>query len=219
MIDNRYLNIEKTKGGIAMAIKAYVRVSTKEQHLAPQIKEILEYANDRFKESIADENIFSDEASGTTTDNRPNLQKMLDSLQENDVLIIREFSRLARSTKDLLNIVDTIKAKKAKLVSIKESIDTDGPLGDCIIAILGAVYQLENDIRKERQRAGIALAKEAGKYKKPKKKQPKFWKDVFQRWLNRQTSFERMAKECNVSKTTITKWVREEREKLKKATK
>ena len=197
-------------------IKAYVRVSTKEQHLAPQIQEVMQYAEDKFNEKIASENIYSDEASGTTTDNRPNLQKMLDSLEENDVLIIREFSRLARSTRDLLTIVDTIKSKKAKLYSIKEGIDTAGPLGDCIIAILGAVYQLENDIRKERQRAGIALAKAQGKYKRPKKKQPRFWHDVFKRWLARETSFERMAKECNVSKTTIQKWVREEREKLKK---
>ena len=199
-----------------MAIKAYVRVSTKEQHLAPQIKEIIDYAKDKFNEEIASENIYSDEASGTTTDNRPNLQKMLDSLEENDVLIIREFSRLARSTRDLLTIVDSIKQKKAKLVSIKEGIDTAGPLGDCIIAILGAVYQLENDIRKERQRAGIALAKAQGKYKRPKKKQPRFWKSVFERWLKRETSFERMAKECSVSKTTIAKWIAEERKKLKK---
>lgn len=194
-------------------LKTYVRVSTKEQHIEPQINEIKQYALQKFNEEIADENIYSDEASGTTTDNRPSLQKMLDSLKENDVLIIREFSRLARSTRDLLTIVDVIKQKKAKLVSIKESIDTDGPLGDCIIAILGAIYQLENDIRKERQRAGIEAAKKAGKYKKPRKKQPKFWRQVYEKWLNRETTFQRMALECGVSKPTICKWVKEEKAK------
>ena len=100
---------------------------------------------------------------------------------------------------------------------LKEAIDTSGPLGDCIIAILGAIAQLERDIMLERQRAGIALAKAQGKYKRPKKKQPKFWHDVYKRWLNRETTFSRMAKECNVSKTTIQKWVCEERKKSKKA--
>ena len=199
-----------------MSVKTYVRVSTKEQHLEPQILEIEKYAVNRFNEEITAENIFTEEASGKDM-NRPALQKMLDSLQEDDILIVREFSRLARSTKDLLSIVDAIKAKKAKLYSIKEAIDTSGPLGDCIIAILGAIAQLERDIMLERQRAGIALAKAQGKYKRPKKKQPKFWHDVYKRWLNRETTFSRMAKECNVSKTTIQKWVCEERKKSKKA--
>ena len=196
-----------------MAVKTYVRISTKEQHILPQIDEIKKYALQKYNEEIVAENVYAEEASGKDM-NRPELKRMLDSLEENDILIVREFSRLARSTKDLLDIVDSIKAKKAKLHSIKEDINTEGPLGNCIIAILGAVAQMERDIMLERQRAGIAAAKAAGKYNRPKKKQPRFWKDVFKRWLNRETSFERMAKECNVSKTTIQKWVREERKKL-----
>jgi len=94
---------------------AYIRVSTQEQNTESQ-KEVISksYKIDRY---------FEEKASAKDT-NRPELQKMLDFIREGDTVFVKDFSRLARSTKDLLNILEILKRKNVKLVSIKENFDT-----------------------------------------------------------------------------------------------
>lgn len=139
----------------------YCRVSTVLQNEARQVK---------MCEDVKAEKLFVDKASGKNTD-RPKLKEMLSFIREGDIVIVESISRLARNTKDLLCIVDTITSKGADLVSLKENIDTSTPQGKCMLTVFGALAQFERELINERTLEGVAIAKEEGKYKgKPKKK-------------------------------------------------
>ncbi|MGM8259499.1 recombinase family protein, partial (plasmid) [Clostridium perfringens] len=91
----------------------YARVSTEEQSLNRQIDMLVDYGVDK-------RNIYQEKISGTIP-NRKQLDKMIDELQEGDSVIITDLTRISRSTKDLLNIIDKIKAKGASIKSIKDT--------------------------------------------------------------------------------------------------
>ena len=107
--------------------------------------------------------IFSEKISGANAD-RPQLKAMLDYVREGDTLYVESISRLGRSTKDLLNIVDTLTAKGVTIVSNKENIDIDTPTGKFVLMVFAALSQLEREQIRQRQREGIAIAKAQGKY-------------------------------------------------------
>ena len=90
---------------------------------------------------------------------------MMNFLREGDELIVSEFSRLARSTTDLLNIVDSLTKKDVKVRSLKEQLDTSTPQGRFMFTLFGAIAEFERELILQRQREGIQLAKAAGKYK------------------------------------------------------
>ena len=89
---------------------------------------------------------------------------MLDYVREGDTLYVESISRLGRSTKDLLNIIDTLTDKGVTLISHKERIDTDTPTGKFMLTVFAALSQLEREQLKQRQREGIEIAKAQGKY-------------------------------------------------------
>lgn len=132
----------------------YIRVSTEHQETARQQEIMCSYQVDR---------IFSEKLSGANTD-RPQLRAMLDYVREGDTLYIESISRLGRSTKDLLNIIDTLTDKGVTLISHKEKIDTDTPAGKFMLTVFAALSQLEREQLKQRQREGIEIAKAQGKY-------------------------------------------------------
>ena len=132
----------------------YIRVSTEHQETARQQEIMDSYQVDR---------IFSEKISGANTD-RPQLRAMLDYVREGDTLYIESISRLGRSAKDLLNIIDTLTTKGVTLISHKESIDTDTPTGKFMLTVFAALSQLEREQLKLRQREGIEIAKAQGKY-------------------------------------------------------
>ena len=136
-----------------MANIAYMRVSTKDQSIARQ-KAV-------FKErGIYLDKVFDEPKSGKDTD-RPRLKEMLAYIREGDTVYIESISRLARNTRDFLDLVDIITNQKhAELVSLKESIDTTSPNGKFMLSVFAALYQLEREIILERQREGIAVALE-----------------------------------------------------------
>jgi DNA invertase Pin-like site-specific DNA recombinase len=138
-----------------MAIINYIRVSTVSQNT---VRQLVNVPSDR---------VFIDKCSGKNT-NRPEFQQMLDFVREGDVINCHELSRLARNTKDLLNIVQALNEKGITINFIKEKLSFTGdndPFQTLMLTMLGAVAQLERDISLERQREGIAIAKAAGKYK------------------------------------------------------
>lgn len=137
-----------------MAKVFYARVSTAEQNEARQITAAKEHDADK---------VFLDKLSGRDM-NRPQLKAMLDYVREGDVVIVESISRLARSTKDLLSIVDQITAKGAEFVSLKESIDTSTPQGRFMLTVFAAMAELEREQIKQRQAEGIANAKANGIY-------------------------------------------------------
>ena len=132
----------------------YIRVSTEHQETARQQEIMCEYQVDR---------IFSEKLPGATT-NRHQLKAMLDYVREGDTLYVESISRLGRSTRDLLNIIDTLNNKGVTLISHKESIDTNTPTGKFMLTVFAALSQLEREQLKHRQREGIEIAKAQGKY-------------------------------------------------------
>jgi DNA invertase Pin-like site-specific DNA recombinase len=144
-------------------IIGYARVSTAEQNLARQIKQLQE---------AGCEVIYEEKVSGATTD-RPELQRLLATLQAGDVIVVSDLTRISRSSRDLFELVDVIKDKGASLKSIKDTwLDTtsDNPYSEFLLTVMAGVAQLERNLIKQRQAEGVALAKESGKYKGRTKK-------------------------------------------------
>ena len=133
----------------------YCRVSTAEQNTARQ--EVL-------LESLAVERVFIDRCSGKSTD-RPALKEMLDFIRADDIVIVESISRLARNTKDLLELVELLSQKEVAFISQKEAIDTTTPTGKFILIVFGAIAELEREYILQRQSEGIAIAKANGVYK------------------------------------------------------
>ena len=139
----------------------YCRVSTQEQNEARQIKAF---------EERGIKKVFIDKQSGKET-NRPQLQAMINFLREGDIVVVESYSRLSRSTVDLLRLVDQFKAKGVKFISLKEQIDTTTPAGEFMMKVFASLADFERQQLLQRQFEGIKLAKEQGKYKgKPKMK-------------------------------------------------
>ncbi len=132
----------------------YIIVSTKHQETARQQEIMCDYQVDR---------IFSEKLSGANG-NRPQLRAMLEYVREGDTLYIESISRLGRSTKGLLNIIDTLTTKGVTLISHKEKIDTNSPSGKFMLTVFATLSQLEREQLKLRQREGIESAKAQGKY-------------------------------------------------------
>lgn len=107
--------------------------------------------------------LFAEKMSGTRTEGRKELERMLDYVREFDVLVITKLDRLARSLPDLLKITARLEEKGVQLRCLDQAIDTTTPEGRMTYQILGAVAEFETNIRKARQREGIdaALAKGA----------------------------------------------------------
>ena len=137
-------------------IVGYVRVSTVEQNEARQIEALKPYNCER---------IYSEKLSGKDTE-RPQLQEMLDYVREGDTVVVESFSRLARSTVDLLNITAGFEKKGIKFISTKENVDTSTPTGRLMLTFLAAIAQFERELILERQGEGIAIKKEIDRQRK-----------------------------------------------------
>lgn len=134
----------------------YARVSTIEQNEARQLESFTSYAEKVRK-------VFIDKVSGKDT-NRPQLKAMLEYVREGDV-VVSDFSRLARSTRDMLQIVQELTEKGVGLISLKENVDTDTPQGRFMLTVFAALAELERETIIQRQREGIVIAKQQHKYK------------------------------------------------------
>ncbi|MGL4988544.1 MAG: recombinase family protein [Cetobacterium sp.] len=136
----------------------YIRVSSEDQNLARQKKQLLEIGMDI---------IFEEKISGATT-NRLELQNMLKEIKCGDVIYVTDLTRITRSTHDLFSLIDFIRTKKANLKSLKDTwldLDEDNPYSQFLITIMAGVNQLERDLIRMRQREGIEIAKREGKFK------------------------------------------------------
>jgi len=135
----------------------YKRVSTSEQNL------------DRQLHGMSFDREFVEKISGKNTD-RPELQSLLGVLRSNDEVHVHELSRLARNTKDLLDVVERVLATGANISFHKENLhfvagEKRPPVQDLMLSLLASIAQFERDLLLERQREGIALAKQRGVYK------------------------------------------------------
>lgn len=174
---------------------AYVRVSTLEQNDARQLREM---------ERVGVDMIFKEKISGKNIEDRLELQKMLAMITPGDVVYIHDFSRLARSTKDLLDIVELLKQKGASLVSFKENIDTETPTGKLMLTMIAAINEFERLNLLERQKEGIDIAKQMGKYRGRKGVgYPKNWELVYKQYKDEIITVNRCLTVLGIKKGTF----------------
>lgn len=149
---NRDSKVQRQK----MAVYGYARVSTTDQDLGIQ-----EEALRRAGCSV----IRAEKVSGTSLDGRTELQTLLAFLRPGDTLIVTRIDRLARSLRDLQNLVAELKAKGVHLKATEQPIDTASAAGKAFLDMLGVFAEFETNLRKERQLEGIAKAKAEGAYR------------------------------------------------------
>lgn len=175
----------------------YVRVSTVDQNEDRQIEGLEKYGIEKwYMEKVSGKNM-----------NREQLQEMLSCIKEGDTVYVHDFSRLARSTKDLLEIVEVLNKKGVHLVSNKENIDTSTPQGKLMVTMLAAIYEFERTNMLERQAEGIEIAKRKNIYKgrKPKDISKEKIIDGFERYKAGFVTKKDLAKEIGVSIPTLNK--------------
>ncbi|MCD8501564.1 MAG: recombinase family protein [Bacillaceae bacterium] len=150
--------------------------------------------------------------------NRPKLQEMLSFVRGGndlvaDTIFVLSFDRLARSTKDLLYIVEFLDKKGVSLVSVKENFNTSTPTGRLLLTMIAAINAFERENLLERQREGIQLAKQLGKYKGSTAKKVKDIATHYDRYMKREVSKVQLAKELKISRPTLDKLFNEYIEK------
>ena len=131
----------------------YARVSTEQQNLDRQLDMLQKYGVDF---------IYNEKMTGTKR-NRPELEKLLERLTEGDTVVVESLSRLGRSTKDLIWLMETFNAKDVNLVSLKESIDTTTSTGKLLFTLMSALAQFERDVIADRTREGLNSARARGR--------------------------------------------------------
>jgi DNA invertase Pin-like site-specific DNA recombinase len=138
-----------------MAIYGYARVSTLDQNLGIQRAAL---------KAAGCDVIRAEKASGTRPDGRTEIQVLLDFLRPGDGLVVTRIDRLARSLRDLQNLVHELRERRVTLRATEQSIDTGTAAGKAFLDMLGVFAEFETNLRKERQAEGIAAAKARGVY-------------------------------------------------------
>ena len=177
-----------------MARIGYVRVSTAGQSTDRQDDAMAELGVDK---------LYVEKISGKSAA-RPELNKMLDYIREGDTVVVKDISRLARSTRDLLKIIDLLREKKVEFISLKEQIDTSTPTGRFVLTIFGALAELERENILINQREGLEAAKARGKHLgRPKMEYPEGWERVYHEWKSGKITPTEAAKELGIKRPTF----------------
>jgi DNA invertase Pin-like site-specific DNA recombinase len=154
--------------------------------------------------------VFIDKVSGKDR-NRPALKEMMSFVREGDTVIVESISRFARSTKDLLSLIDELKEKRVRFISKKETIDTETPQGKFMLTVFAALAELERDQIKQRQAEGIAIAKAEGKYtgRKPIEVDEDLLAEEYRQWKAGNTQPKYMMQRLGLKPATFYRKVKE----------
>ncbi len=146
--------------------------------------------------------------------NRPQLAATMNYIREDDIIYITDFSRLARSTKDLLNLTSHFEENNIKLISLRENFDTSTAVGKLMLTMIGAINEFERNNLLERQREGIEQAKLKGKYagRKPIPK-PANWDEVYGKYKVREISGKKAYEEMGLKKNTFYRMIKVQEKK------
>lgn len=180
----------------------YCRVSTEEQNLDRQLKE------------MKVDRLYCDKKSGKNTD-RPELQALLMNLREGDQIECLSLDRLSRNLKDVINLIETINGKGCVIHFIKEGFtftpNKNDPFQKLMLSMLGAINEFYRTNQLEIQRAGIQCAKEKGKYKKPRRKKLNADQitEIKQALEQRISSISQLAKKFGISRVSLYKYIRQ----------
>lgn len=169
----------------------YIRVSTVDQNTARQL------------EGLTLDKVYTDKCSGKDK-NRPQLTIMLEHVRAGDTVHVHDISRMARNVGDLLELVESLKAKGVTLKFYKENMtftaDANDAMQDLMLTMLGGIYQFERSMMLERQREGIAIAKKEGKYKgRPQS----IDRERVSQLLDEGVSIRKIATQLNISPSTV----------------
>lgn len=183
----------------------YVRVSTEGQNTDRQ---------DELMRELNVEKVYTDKQSGKNKE-RPGLKDMMNFVREGDTVVVESISRFARSTKDLLGLLEDLKAKGVEFYSKKESFDTTTPQGKFVLTMFGALAELEREQILQRQAEGIAEAKKKGKYtgRKPIAVDEDAFTEQYRAWKNGETSPKFICKKLGLSHATFYRRVKAYEEK------
>ena len=179
----------------------YIRVSTEEQNTERQ---------EALMRELGAEKVFLEKVTGKTRKDRTQLEAMLQYVREGDVVVAESISRIARNTKDLLDIVERLEYKGVDFLSKKEAIDTKTPSGKFMLTVFGAIAQLEREYILDRQREGIEIARQKGKYKgrKPLAIDGDRFTEVYGRWKSGRIKGVEAMRELGLKPSTFYRRVR-----------
>lgn len=194
-----------------MAVFGYARVSTLDQNLDSQKDELQKYGCTK---------IFFEKASGKNVE-RAELKKLFNVLQENDVVVVFKLDRLARSLKDLIELVSELALKKVEFVSLSDGINTASAVGKLMFHLVGAFAEFERNIISERTKLGLASARARGRSGgKPKGLSGAAQKKAIrakQLYDDRKLSIDEILKVLEIaSKTTLYKYIKFENDRIEK---
>lgn len=176
----------------------YARVSTADQNLDRQLDNL---------HAAGCEKIYQEKMTGTKS-TRPEYQKMLDALRPGDVLVVDSFSRLSRSTKDLLEVVERLQALGVQLISLKEQLDTTTATGKLMLTMLSALSQFERDLIAERTADGLKAARARGRNGgRPKAGDDKTRAAALAMYAANTMTNKQIAEQCKISTATLSRWI------------
>jgi len=174
-------------------IFGYARISSKNQSLQRQLTVL---------EPICDK-IITETVSGKSTSERPELLNLLSHLREGDTLVAHSIDRLARNTRDLLEMIDNLVARWITVQFLANSMSFDNsPQSRLILTMMGAVAEFERGMIASRRNEGIALAKEARKYK-GKQKNQELHKKIIDMLQAEKNTPDEIAKLCDCGRATV----------------
>ena len=190
---------EKEENAIAKI--GYIRVSSQTQETARQEKLMQAFAVDK---------VFLEKVSGKNTD-RAEFKNMMSYIREGDVVYVESISRLSRSVRDLLKIIDDFNRKGVKFVSSKENIDTSTPQGRFTLNVFAALSELEREQTLQRQKGGIAIAKANGKYKgrQPIKINNNEFEKLYKQWKSGKITAVIFQKQMGLSSSTFYRRIKD----------
>jgi len=171
----------------------YIRVSTAEQNTARQ---------EELMKQLGTDKVYIDKVSGKNT-NRNGLNNMMEYVRSGDTVIVESYSRFARSTKDLINLLEELEKKEVKFISLKENFDTSTPQGKLMMTVFAGIAQFERECLLQRHREGIEITKAEGRMKgRPRKEIPDF-ETVLIQVKNKNMSIMEVCRRYNISRS---KW-------------
>jgi DNA invertase Pin-like site-specific DNA recombinase len=175
----------------------YARVSTQQQDLNRQIDQLEQYNCTE---------ILTEKMSGTKS-NRPELLRLKDKTRPGDTVVVESFSRLARSTKDLIELVEHFEKNNIKLISIKENFDTHTPQGKLMLTVFQAFSQFERDLIVQRTKEGLASARARGrKGGRPRVKEKDITK-ALKLYNSQQYSIREITEMTGISQATLYRYI------------
>ncbi|HHT7240264.1 recombinase family protein [Bacillus cereus] len=183
-------------------IYGYARVSTQQQDLIRQLDMLQNYNCTE---------ILTEKITGTKSD-RPELTRLKDKIRPGDTLVVESFSRLGRSTKDLIELVDFFENKEVKLISIKEQFDTNTPQGKLMLTVFQAFSQFERDLIAQRTQEGLVSARARGRVGGRPRVKDSFIQRALKLYDSKEYSIQEIVNMTGISQATLYRYIRKNKQ-------